>query len=328
MRTHSRFALAAALLTFAAAPLAITRSASAADDKKTDDAKGGDAKGGDAPAASASAAAGTTAATSERVDSSDVSETPGKTYYFIGARYRGTIVPKFMMNLFVDEGATVYSNTVGLEVDIRKDGYSLIPALTYVEYGTNDILFLQKGKDRNDAGNWSYVNSGLKGVFATVDLLWSTQVHKNVDFEYGFGTGIGIIFGDLQNNWVFRVPNGAPHDFQSSQGELFSKCPGGTPDGTRPQGCNKANHQNSSEDKVGAYVEKSWFGGGSVPNIFLHLAIPQLGFRFKPAKQFESRLGFGFSLTGFWFGLSADYGLERPETKKTANGPTVIWGQH
>ena len=321
MRNQSRFALAVALLTFAAVPLAVTQTASAADDtpKKTDAA----------PAASASAAPTTGAGTHDvKDDPNDVSEKEHQTYYFVGARYRGTVIPKFMMNLFVDEGATVYSNTFGFEMDIRKDAFSLIPAITYVEYGTGDILFLQKGKKPEDPGNWSYVNSSLKAIYLSVDLLWSTQVHKNVDFEYGFGTGIGFIFGDLQNNWVFATPTGAKPDFTSSGGQGYTKCPGGIPDGFRPPGCNKANHQNSDQDKVGTYVEKSWFSGGSVPNIFLHLAIPQLGFRFKPVKQFESRLGFGFSLTGFWFGLSADYGLERPEKKsgQASNGPTLHFG--
>src|SRR4051812_34152257 len=65
-------------------------------------------------------------------DVKDVEELPGKTYVFIGLRYRGTIIPKFMLNLFVDEGATIYSNSIGVEMDLRKDGFSLIPALSYV----------------------------------------------------------------------------------------------------------------------------------------------------------------------------------------------------
>ncbi len=317
MRNPSRSALAVALLTFAAVPLAVTQTASAADDapKKSDDA----------PAASASASSTTTAGTTDVKDSpSDVSEKEHQTYYFIGARYRGTVIPKFMMNLFVDEGATVYSNGIGIELDIRKDAFSLIPAISYVEYGTGDIMFLQKGKDRTNAGNWSYVNSSLKALYLTVDLLWSTPIHKNVDFEYGFGTGVGIIFGDLVNNWVSFAPAGAG-DLKNGAGVGFNKC---QTVGAQGSGCNKLDHQNSDTDKVGNYVEKSWFSGGSVPNIFLHLAIPQLGFRFKPVKQFESRLGFGFSLTGFWFGLSADYGLERPEKKsgQASNGPTLHWG--
>jgi hypothetical protein len=53
--------------------------------------------------------------------------------------------------------------------------------------------------------------------------------------------------------------------------------------------------------------------------------IPQLGLRFKPIKQFEGRLGLGFGLTGFWFGLSGDYGLEQPKdsTTKKASGPAL-----
>ena len=41
-------------------------------------------------------------------------------YYFVGARYRGTIIPKFIVNLFANEGGTFYSNTVGVEADLRR----------------------------------------------------------------------------------------------------------------------------------------------------------------------------------------------------------------
>ena len=125
----------------------------------------------------------------EDKSSKNVFEKPGKTYYFIGARYRGTVIPKGFMKLFVRGGATVYSNTMGLEFDMRKDGFSIIPSLTFVEYGTQDILFLERGKPET-ANNWSVVNSSLKGLYGNVDLLWSTKVHKNVDFEYGVGVGI------------------------------------------------------------------------------------------------------------------------------------------
>ncbi|HEX7662880.1 MAG TPA: hypothetical protein VF407_00135, partial [Polyangiaceae bacterium] len=134
----------------------------------------------------------------------DVTEKPGKTYYFVGLRYRGDIVPKFMLNLFVDEGKTFYSNTIGAEVDIRRDNFSFIPAFSYVEYGSGgDVLFLEKGKDSNLAGNWSNVNSSLKALYVTADLLWSAKIHKNVDFEFGAGFGLGVLFGDLETSWVY-----------------------------------------------------------------------------------------------------------------------------
>jgi len=66
---------------------------------------------------------------------------------------------------------------------------------------------------------------------------------------------------------------------------------------------------------VGGYTEPSWFNGGSKPNFFPWIGIPQFGLRFKPIKAMEARLQIGFSLTGFWFGLSADYGFEKPTEK-------------
>ena len=237
----------------------------------------------------------------------DVEELPGKRYLFIGARYRGNIIPQFMLKLFVDEGATIYSNSIGIELDLRKDGFSLIPALSFSEYGTGDILFKEKGS-KDFAGNYSFVNSSMKALYATVDLLWSAKISKNFDFEYGAGFGLGILFGDLRNNWVYQVAPGDPNQaFTSETGLGLAKCPAG---GTQP-GCNSAEHKNTDILKVGDYKEPGWLDGGSKPVIFPWISIPQIGIRYKPVKNFVARLGMGFALTGFWFGLNGAYGLEQ-----------------
>ena len=68
--------------------------------------------------------------------------------------------------------------------------------LSFTEYGTDNILF--KEKDSKDIpGNYSYVNSSMKAIYGTVDLLWSVKINKNFSFEYGAGFGLGILFGDL-----------------------------------------------------------------------------------------------------------------------------------
>lgn len=256
---------------------------------------------------------------SEEGSSSDVTEKPGKTYYYIGLRYRMNVVPKFMINLFVDEGATVFSNTLGVELDMRKDGFSFIPAVSYVEYGTGDILFKEKGKPGDVNGNWSNINSSLKAIYFTADLLWSSKIHKNVDFEYGAGFGLGILTGGLETSWVTRDPNGP---YAASDGTRFAPCASEGQGGPN-SGCNKADHQNSTVAKVNHYQEPSWANGGSKPNIFLHLSVPQFGLRFKAAKEFEGRVGVGFSLTGFWFGFSGNYGLEKAlENKQPNSQPT------
>ena len=270
----------------------------AAEEKKAEEAKAAEEK----QAADAKAApAQTVEPPHEEWDNKDVEELPGKNYLFIGARYRGNIIPQFMLNLFVDKGATIYSNTIGFELDKRKDGFSIIPALSFTEYGTGDILFKEKNS-KDIPGNYSFVNSSMKAIYATVDLLWSTKISKNVDFEYGAGLGLGIVFGSLANNWVYRDPKGALGGFSKCQTEG---------QGGPGKGCNKADHQNAETAKVGDYTEKSWFDGGAKPVLFPWISVPQIGLRFKPVKQFEGRLGLGFALTGFWFGLSGGYGLEQ-----------------
>jgi hypothetical protein len=65
----------------------------------------------------------------------------------------------------------------------------------------------------------------------------------------------------------------------------------------------------SDNDHYGAYTEPSWADGGSKPIIFPWLA-NQTGLRFKPAKQFMTRLDLGWNLlNGPFLGISGSYGL-------------------
>jgi len=231
----------------------------------------------------------------------DTKEDPAKKYYFIGLRYRGDVIPVFIENIFVNGGKTVYSNSFGAEIDIRKDHFSLIPALQYTQLSTGgDVLFEQKSADASMASNWSVVNSNLAGVFLSVDLLWSVPIADHWDFEYGADFGLGVIFGSLQNDWVY------PKTGSQISSSNYIECP----NATAAPSCSPMSHSNATTAKVGGYTEPFWTGGGSIPNVFPLIDFPHLGFRYKPMKQLETRVGFGFSLTGFWFGLSADYGLE------------------
>jgi hypothetical protein len=174
-------------------------------------------------------------------------------------------------------------------------------------------------------GYYSAVDSSMKAIFATIDLQWSAKVHPNVDFEYGAGFGLGFVFGGLTNNWVYADPNGSIKASTPQGGyTTFSQCPTGsdanpTMYGGAASGCNPANHSSPSPAHVGGYQEKSWFNGGAKPSVLPWIALPELGLRFKPVKQMEARVQLGFALTGFWFGISADYGL--PESKPDTSSP-------
>jgi hypothetical protein len=258
-------------------------------------------------------------------DTSNTAEDPTKPYYFLGLRYRGTIIPKFLENLFVNDGGTVYSNTVALELDIRKDGHSTIPWIGYTGFGFGDTLFFQKGKP-DEPNNYSDVSSSLWALFLGLDELWSVPMDQSHhwDFEYGFGVGLGIVFGNLYNDWVYQTSDGT--GLLGSNGNHYAVCPTTTlpanaanPSTTPGNDCSAAGHSNATVNKVGHYAEPNWFGGGSVPVIFPQITFPNLGIRYEPVKNFEARLGVGFSLTGFWFGISGNYGFEQPPKDTSAH---------
>jgi hypothetical protein len=242
----------------------------------------------------------------------DTREDPNRRYYFVGLRYRGTVIPKFLLNLFVDEGTTIYSNNVAIEFDMRKQGQSTIPWIMYSDYSMGDTLFLQKGQPMIPS-NYTVVNSSLKVLYLGLDQLWSIPIDESHhwDFEFGFGVGVGLVFGSLQNDWVYPNSNGS---LLASTGAIFSECVN-----TVPMSCQVGSHTGAQTAKVNGYKEPFWFSGGSVPNIFPYVSFPQFSVRYKPIKQLETRLGLGFSLTGFWFGLSADYGLESPDNSPKAS---------
>ena len=242
-------------------------------------------------------------------DLSDTRQDPNKRYYFFGLRYRGDIIPKFVINAFVDGGSTIYSNAVGVELDSRKDGLSQVFALTLQNYNTGDLLFLQKDKPQT-ANNYSVVNSSLNAIYASVDFLWSVPLDTShhLDFEYGLGVGLGIVFGDLHDDWVYGGVGAAGPYYDPTTNQHFQQCPNTTDE----PNCSPGLHSNATTNKVGNYSEQAGIVGPK-PILFPMINFPQIGLRWEPVKTFEARLGMGFSLTGFWFGISGDYGLEQQD---------------
>jgi hypothetical protein len=261
-------------------------------------------------------------------DSSDTYEDPTKRYYFVGLRYRGDLIPKFLIDAFVDGGASIYSNVGGIELDSRKDGFSTVFALSLQDYKTGDLLFLQKNEPPIPA-NYSVINSSLNAIYASVDLLWSVPIDSSHhwDFEYGVGVGLGVLFGNLMDNWVYNSGStGAYYDPKTNL--HFNLCQTVNSDTSGDAACQPGSHSNSTVAKVGHYNEPAGIAGPK-PILFPMVNFPQLGIRYKPVKEFEARLGVGFSLTGFWFGISGDYGLEKqdeseaPKPKKDSGMPSL-----
>lgn len=252
------------------------------------------------------------AAATEARSPNDPKEDPLKNYYFVGARIRDVVVPKFILNIFADGGSTVNVFTFGPELTSRKNKVEYDIGLSYADYSMKPFLF--KGKsDNSDA--WEIVSSDMKVVYATIDLLYQVWGDQSGRFAFmiGGGLGLGGVFGNLYRTQVY---SSAPSPNPSEVGQ-WEPCRSAE---TNPMTymhinpetgntfCDQSNDHFAGAD--GSYhSEPSWANGGSKPFIIPWLSIPQISFRVKPVKQFQARADLGFSVTGFFWGLSLAYGI-------------------
>jgi hypothetical protein len=212
-------------------------------------------------------------------------ERPNQTYYFVGARYRGITVPKFMMNIFGDGGETVYVHAFGPEFAIRKNGFEHNFSIWYAAYSVDSMPF-KGASDDDDA--WELITSEVKVLYLTTDFLWSQEFTPMFALNYGLGAGFGLVFGDLHRVQAYEAANG---EYEPCIDRLNPDPDCGT-----------------DNDHYGDYAEPSWANGGSKPIVYPWLVF-QTGVRFKPHRNFASRLDLGFGTSGFFFGIGADYGI-------------------
>jgi hypothetical protein len=239
----------------------------------------------------------------QALDGNSPVELPGETYYLLGARYRGILVPKFMQNIFASGGEDVYVHAFGPEFGIRKNGFEINLSAWLAFYSFDDMAF--KGKNDNKYA-WELLNSNMKLLYFTSDFLWSHEFTPQVALNYGVGVGLGFVFGDL-----FRNQSRPDDPLNPGDPKDFSRCGGPRPAVPGQEGYDPATGQTYCDDSnnhYGNYSEPNWANGGSKPIVFPWLAL-QTGLRFKPSRSFVARLDLGFGTSGFFFGVGADYGL-------------------
>jgi hypothetical protein len=280
-----------ALLLMGACLLGWAMPAWAADEEAS--SEGADSAGEEAPEAPASESAEDIRPETDLVARAELAnspeELPDQTYYFVGLRYRGIVVPKFMISLFADGGRTVYVNGVGPEFAIRKDNFEYGLSLWWANYRLEETPF--KAKTDPDYA-YEFVESKMKAIYVTSDFLWSQPLHQMFALNYGLGAGLGFVYGDLYRTEAYR---------DDSSGKL-RKCEGPGLPASEFVDCDPAGN------KYGGYKEPGWGDGGSKPALFPWLVL-QTGLRFKPHRNFVARLDGGFGTSGFFWGLGADYGF-------------------
>lgn len=225
----------------------------------------------------------------EERSSTDPFEDPSETYMFLGAFYRHTWTPGFMLGLFLDEYTATNNSAFGLSFTYRKDNFDIVTSVYYQGFGV-DGPFLGSGDDQAET---EIINSDLFTVMASVDLMWGTQFNDVIGIQYGLGIGLGALLGDLRRTEAYRDGTGewAPCQDMSMGG---------------PGECDDVSDEIPGVSGIAA----KWFDGGSVPNLYFRFAVPNLAIRIKPIKQLLIRIDGGFDVfSGFFTGINANYGF-------------------
>lgn len=243
---------------------------------------------GDAPAASTLALS----APPDETPASSEEETREPSTYYLGLRYRGIIIPEFVLDWFIEGGQTLYANGVGPEFSIR-NGSAEYTLSAWVAFYDMDPAAIKGHQNEEEA--WEIIQSDLKSLYLTADFLWHSELTPGLDLSYGGGAGVGLIFGDLYRTQAYLVDGGTagdPSDYRPCQAV-------GQPSSIY---CDDANAH------YPGFTEPGWSDGGGKPVAFPWLAA-QLGLRYQPHPNVATRLDLGLGLSGFMLGLAADYGL-------------------
>ena len=129
---------------------------------------------------------------------------PSKSYYFVGLRYRGTVIPQVHHRTSSSTAAATSTRTrSALELDIARTTRSRHPGLTSTDYGTRQHALPPEDRSRRHRqlvdrqqqpeGHLPRRRHPLVGAVA-----------QQLDFEYGLGFGLGVVFGALHRQLGLR----------------------------------------------------------------------------------------------------------------------------
>jgi hypothetical protein len=238
----------------------------------------------------------------EAEKAASVAEDPKETYYFVGLRYRAHIIPKFMMNLFGDGGATVVANGFGPEVTIRKDKFEYVLSAFWTGYYMPWTPFKGSSDSRYA---WERVKSDINILYFTADFNWTVyEPSPAFGVNFGLGAGLGYVWGNLGRRQAWPE-NMAAYKNPDTYASCDDPRAGGNPHIDPRNGqayCDLSNHH------YGDYNEPSWANGGQKPMLFPWLAIGP-GFRIKPHRHVMFRVDMGWALVGPFIGIAGNYGI-------------------
>lgn len=224
---------------------------------------------------------------------------------YVGARYRAYAVPTPVAGMFAKSSQNLLFHSVSMEGEVRYERLAIVPALTFADLSTGDLLLGSKSSDL--ASSFSYIRSDMKAIAASVGLVWTVPLSPRVSFELGLELGLGVTFGSLIDNWVYETTNGP----LSYGGRRFAACKT-VNDGF---GCRPQDHDSPKPIRVGGHREASILDGGNAPTLLPWVSLPLTGVRVRVTDGIAARFGVGASLTGIWAGVSVSYRVAKADPR-------------
>jgi hypothetical protein len=223
---------------------------------------------------------------------------------WLGVRYYGAVIPKFVMNFVADGGRNLVVPGGAFTFTTLTSDVELTVALGYLSYRMGATPF--KGHGEPDT-EWENVSSTLQALTATVDLMWSFPLgDSGVSFRIGGAAGVGWMFlGDMYRVQTYPQ-NFKPGVVTPGDPSTYLPCQGpNNPRGTYLY-CNTLD---KDAKHYPGYTEPDWFHGGIRPSLFPWLVVPQMGFSFRPSYTVVIDLDTGVSLSGILTSLGVRFGL-------------------
>jgi len=219
---------------------------------------------------------------------------------WLGVRYRGVVLPKFVMNAVAEGGHSLVVPGAGITLTMPSGGVDVVISLGYLSYRMSNAPFKPKGTPDTE---WELVSSDLQALTASVDLLWSVPLDANKiwTFRVGGSLGAGWTFlGDLSRTQAY------PANGKAGDPYTYLPCKGpNNPKGT----FRYCNSLDKDAERYPGYTEPNWFNHGIRPLIFPSLVLPEVGLTWKPTPRFAVDLETGISLSGLLTSLGVRFAL-------------------
>jgi hypothetical protein len=219
---------------------------------------------------------------------------------WLGVRYYGVIIPKFVMNFVADGGRNLVVPGGAFTFTTQASDAEVTVGLGYLSYRMGDTPFKPHGEPDTE---WEITSSTLQAITATVDLMWSFPLDtaRQVNFRIGGSAGFGWMFlGDLSRIQSY------PADLMPGDPSTYLKCKGpNNPLGT----FRYCNALDKDAQHYPGFSEPDWFHHGVRPLIFPWLVLPQLGLSFRPARGVAIDIDTGVSISGILTSAGVRFGL-------------------